>query len=230
MEHAHLLDFNVVRWHLFVNVFGADASQKQAYDVIFDHAQSTVVNDDVTMDLMAKVCAEIQLRAPDLVSFSESIVDQNIWERPANPSVTQQPHGMTLRPAVEVAFFTLVRHFVGHACLTAIFGREFLEHFPWVLEDLLTLDDGWNYLAVGILRWVPLQDLNKACGARKSLLKTIESFNKALDAHAIGTEPECPWRDLSDVSALLKERSAFCRQNNVPSSIEASAVLAFTWR
>ncbi|KAL9125948.1 MAG: hypothetical protein Q9217_004926 [Psora testacea] len=228
-EHAPFLDFNIVRWRLLINVFGADSRHQQAYYNIQKHAQATLGNDHLISSLGAKVRAEIQSRAPELVSFSDSIVDQNVWERPAGAYVTQQPYGTKRRPVVEVSFFTLIKNFVGQAYLTAILGSEFMELFPSVLEDLSTLDDGWKHLVLGFPRWMPIRSLNKAHMAHRRLQKAIKSFHKALDAHARGEEPQRPWRDLSDVSALMKERRAFCRHDNTPPRIEEPAVLALIW-
>ena len=228
-NHALPLNLDVVRWRLLINVFGADASHEQTYHSVRKHAQAILSKDGVVSELTAKVCTEIQSRTPDLVSFSKSIVDQNMWERPAKPFPTQQPHGLIFRPAVEVSFFALLNNFVGQAYSNALFGKEFTELFPSALEDLLILDDGWKYLAMGFPRWLPIRRLIKAHMARRALLNAMESFRKALDAHNMGQVPEPPWSDLRDTSALMMELNAFCRQHKTPPRIQTPAVLALVW-
>ncbi|KAL9102939.1 MAG: hypothetical protein Q9163_001965 [Psora crenata] len=226
-EHADHLDSEAIRWQLLISVFGAIGSNQQAYQKVEKQAQATL-NECLVSDLMAKACAEIRTNAPELVSFSESIVDQNSWERLAEALVAQQPHRMRL-PAVEVSFFALIKNIVGQALLTALFGKEFVELFPSALEDLSALDNGWGYLALGLPRWLPVRHVSQALGARTRLLDAISSFLKALDAHTTDEDPGRPWRDLSDVSALMKERHAFCRQEGFPAEIERPALLALVW-
>ena len=228
-EHADALDFTIIRWRVLVNVFRASPDQIQAYEGVHELTHTAILDETVASGLTAQVCREVQSRTADLVSFSESIVDENIWERPANPILTQQPQGTNLRATVEVSFFTLVKQFVGQAYLTAILGSEFLEVFPSFLQNLSDFDAGWKYLAAGFPRWLPIRQLTKAHLARRHLLNAMKCFHAALDAQAVGGDPERPWRDLSDVSTLMQERSTIWRQHSISRSMRASADLALLW-
>lgn len=149
----------------------------------------------------------IQEHGPNLVSFSDSIVDQNTWERAAAPiNLTDSITGDA--SSVEVNLFALIRNFVGNVALPSLVGTEFLENHPETLEDIQDLEEGFKYLVLGLPRWLPIPSLTKAHIARRRLLDAIRSLHRALDHIAVGNEPNQPWRDLSDVGAILKGRHA----------------------
>ena len=66
---------------------------------------------------------------------------------------------------------------------------------------------GFKYLVLGLPRWLPIPSLTKAHIARRRLLDAISSLQGALDHTAAGNEPNQPWRDLSDVGAILRKRN-----------------------
>ena len=149
----------------------------------------------------------IQEHGPNLVSFSGSIVDQNPWERAAT-AIVQTGSIAGDASSVEVSLFALIRTFVGNVVLPSLVGREFLEIYPEVLNDIQDLEGGFKYLVLGLPRWLPIPSLTKAHIARRRLLDAIDSLHEALDQLVAGLDPNMPWRDLSDVGAMLKGRHA----------------------
>ena len=105
-----------------------------------------------------------------------------------------------------------------------------MDVYPSVLEDLCDLDSGWKFLALGLPRWVPFPRIRKAYFARRRLLGAIQSFHRALDADAIDAHPQDPWRDLSDVSALVRDRRKEWQGRKMSLRASAAADLAFIWR
>ena len=149
----------------------------------------------------------IQEQGPNLVSFSDSIVDQNPWERTATPiNHTDSLTGDA--SSIEINLFALIRTFVGNVALPSVVGREFLENYPDFFKDIQDLEEGFKYLIPGLPRWLPIPSLTKAHIARRRLLDAIRSLHRALDYVAASNEPNQPWRDLDDVGAILKERHA----------------------
>lgn len=198
------ISFDFLRWSLLAYVFGANKRHKAEHSRAHGDAHSCLL---VLMhspsDILRATVQDLQSHAPNLVSFSDSIVDQNPWERAAGPIIhTGDITGDA--STVEVSLFALIRTFVGSIALPSLVGKEFLENFPHILEDIHDLEEGFKYLVLGLPRWVPIPSLTKAHIARRRLLDAIDSLHGALDQAAADNEPNKPWRDLSDVGAIVK--------------------------
>ena len=224
-DHAAALDTHSLQNQLLVNVYGADSKASVA------KSANAIPNLATTVPAcIAALKAALESNLPDLISFSESPVDQAPWERLASAHLTQQTYGMKLRPAVSVNLIPLLTNFAGHTCLTALLGRDFIEAYPSILEDLSDMDSAWKYLALGFPRWVPFPRITKAHFARRRLLDAIRSFHGALDAEDGNEQPEYPWRDLSDVSIFMRDRRSEWRARKLSSRASAAADLALIWR
>ena len=170
---------------------------------------------------MSATAQGIHEQVPNLVSFSESIVDQNPWERSA--------YAVLHTSAVEVSLFTLIRNFVGHISLPPLFGTEFLEAYPNTLDDLWDLEGGYRWLMFDMPRWLGIPALTRAHIARRRLLDTMRSLEKSMDLVAEDKEPRKPWRDLSDVGIILHKRSRVWRANGTPQEVRGTSNLNLLW-
>ena len=157
---------------------------------------------------------------PNLISFSESLVDQHPWERVSDtiPLDTE---------TVEVNLFSLMRNFVGHTICLALLGRDFMDIYPSILEDLWDFDAGFRYLLLGLPRLLPIKTLVRAHDARRRMRSAIDSFHRALDKD--GEDLETPWRDVHDICRIMRERSSFYREEGIPSSVKGPLDLHFIW-
>lgn len=131
-----------MRWFLLVNVFGANKRHKQ--DHLRAHEEAHASLDQLLLgpsDFLRTIVRGIQEQGPNLVSFSDSIVDQNPWERAATPIIQHDTGSITGdASSVEVSLFALIRTFVGNVALPSLFGREFLDYYPETLDDIQDLD------------------------------------------------------------------------------------------
>ena len=132
-------------------------------------------------------------------------MDQYPWERAATP-ITHIGRVTGDASHVEVNLFALIGTFVGNISLPSLAGREVLENYPETLKDIQDLEAGFKYLVLGFPCWLPIPSLTKAHIARRRLPDTLASFHGALDQIAAGNEVNQPWRDLSDVAAMLTGR------------------------
>jgi hypothetical protein len=75
----------------------------------------------------AVIVRALEQRAPNLVLFAGSWVDQTMWERAARLEVV--PSSV---PTAEASLFPLVRNFVGDLACEVLMGRDFMEvrHSP----------------------------------------------------------------------------------------------------
>ena len=207
------------QWFILCGVFGADSKFEQ----FFLNAQQDLVPELTPyQSLLGSMVQNIRLQLPNLVTFSRGAVDQNIWERSSNAELVQGR-------AVAVDLFALVRAFIGHVTFPSLLGSEFLDVYPGMFEDLYEVDSSLKYLLVGLPRWFPIQSMAKANIARHRLDNAIDSFHKALDKAAVGEMPGPPWRDLGDVSQVVKTRSAIWRKHNLPPAVRGPLDLQLFW-
>ncbi|CAD6572719.1 MAG: Cholesterol 7-alpha-monooxygenase [Alectoria sarmentosa] len=230
-SYSAAISFDSVRWFLLVNVFGANKRHEQEHSRAHGDAHALLHQlSPGPSEMLRTTVRGIQEQGPNLVSFSDSIVDQNPWERAATPIIHHHTGRITGdASSVEVSLFALIRTFVGSLLVPSLVGREFLENYPEALEDIQDLDDGLKYLVLGLPRWLPIPSLSKAHIARRRLLDAIRSLHGSLDQTAAGNEPNQPWRDLSDVGAVLKGRHAIWNAYGTPRDIRASSDLSLLW-
>jgi hypothetical protein len=198
-------------WLVNSRVFGAARKHKQNY--LREHSTARrslhqqLSSDTNTLGLAQPIIRGIQEHAPELASFSTSIVDQNIWERAASPTIHT--------PTVEINLFTLIKNFVGHVSIPSLVGIEFLEAYPTTLDDLWDLDGGSKWLMLGVNRLLGIPSLTRAHIARRRLLHALHTFHRAIDRVHAGDEPEEPFRQLSDVGSLLETSRSLWRSNSL---------------
>lgn len=208
-------------------VFGANKKGKNAYLRSRNEAHAHSINDRSRSLLLSSAVMSMQENVPNLVSFASGIVDQSFWERsgfPTGISEASAPNGRT--NAVEVNLFSLVRNFVGYITVSSLMGSELMHLYPGVLEDIWNLNNGFKYLLLGVPRWVPIPPLNRARTARFNLLIGMKDFYQALDRSATGSEPDLPWRDVSDVSELMKGMNSIWQSNAAPLDVKAPCNLS----
>jgi len=228
------LTFDTVRWSLLINVFGANRRLKGDYMRAYSDAQACLINglwlEPGVSEFARKTMLGVQEHTPNLISFTESIVDQSQWERAADANL--QVANVCSRAgslAVEVNLFSLIRNFMGNVALPSLVGTEFLDVYPKALDDLWDLDGGFNYLTLGLPRWFPIPSLTKAHIARRNLLEGIGSFHGAIDKVAAGEEPHQPWVEVRDVEHIMRERSSAWRAHGTPSKVKGPYDLSLLW-
>ncbi|WEW61804.1 hypothetical protein PRK78_007300 [Emydomyces testavorans] len=154
-------------------------------------------------DVSSTIVREVQQAMPNLLSFSPSVVDQSTWERLSGVSIKHEGS----EPICEVNLFALVRNFVGTISTSVIMGSAFTEAFPYALNELWTFDECFNAMLLGIPRWVPFPGLVSSYAARRRLLLALKTFHNAFAATEIGIDPGFDWRDMDDVSEVIKARA-----------------------
>ena len=221
------ISFDPVRWFLLCRIFGANKKLKQEYARVQSDAQDCLINglspEPGTSNFTHQSINAIEKLMPDLISFSESLVDQSRWERMANTVLDSDAQ------SVEVDLLALIRNFAGQVILPPLLGTEFLDAYPAALDDLWDLDSGWKLLLMGLPRFLPIPSLAATHIARKNLLQGLGSYHEALDKVAAGEEPSQPWIELSDVGQMMRNRSANWRAHGSPPGVGGPADLGFLW-
>lgn len=221
-QKSHV-DFEAVTNKIMVNVFGLSIKDQGSW-----HKASTEVaacykylmTEPTLGAMVGETVRRLRENVVNFVSFTDSIVDQTLWERVADVKATKDLEG---EDVVEASLLPLVREWVAHTANASIMGSNFLAKFPDFFEDLWTLDRGFLLMVAGLPKWFPIPMLTRAHLAQRRMLDKMCTFHEAMEADANGEDPGPDWRDLDDVSALVKERVKVYRKHDLP--IRTRAVL-----
>jgi hypothetical protein len=142
-----------------------------------------------------------QENIPQMISFMESEIDQQPWEKWAKTSYVSDSE-------TEINLMSLMRDMMGHASVPGLFGRGLLDKYPDILHDVYDMDAGMMYLMIGLPPWTPLPAVNRAHQARQRVWRALDDHQRALDASVDGKPFDSTWGDLDDVSAFIMKRHA----------------------
>jgi len=140
----------------------------------------------------------LERNIPQMLSFTDSEIDQQPWERWANASFISDSE-------MEVDLMAMCRDVLGHAALPGIFGRALMEKYPDLLHDIYEMDTGMMFFIMGLPAWTPIPKVYRPHLARHRCWRAMDDFQRALDANAAG-KPDPMWGDLDDVSAFILGR------------------------
>ena len=120
-QRPPVLDSEAIHWNVIVNVFGGDRRSKEDYYAAYKDLDAAVRNnllsDPSLSNAVDTTIKAMQEQTPNLVSFCQSPVDQNLWERTSYPVIWADGDAAVGGPtAVEVSLFPLIRNFVGRKC------------------------------------------------------------------------------------------------------------------
>lgn len=171
-------------------------------------------------ELVDKTARTIKANVVTLVSFSESLVDETLWERSSGVSLATNQQG---EQVVEASMLPLIRDFCAHTANPSLMGSNFLTNYPEFFEDIWTLDRAFLMMASGLPRWVPIPSVTSAHIARRRILERLCTFHRAMEKESKGEDPGPEWRDLDDVGALVKARMHVYHKHGY--SIQARAAI-----
>ncbi|EOD46482.1 putative cytochrome p450 protein [Neofusicoccum parvum UCRNP2] len=189
------------------------------YDKVFSESN---------MDSLAKrVVGLLRENVPDLVTFNESFVDQQAWERASLTTVVEVPGAQ--KDLSESNFGMLIRNFVGHTINTAFAGIAFMDDFPTFNETLQSFESKVNLLATGLPRWVPIPGLPAGYIARRGLLANLNQLQKSYERELGGEDIISTEADVGDFSAAFTTSRRLFNELDVPSTVYAEAHLYAFW-
>ncbi|KAI9826869.1 MAG: hypothetical protein M1832_005808 [Thelocarpon impressellum] len=226
-QRPAVTDFDSVVWGIMVTVFGAPSRLQSAYSNRFqefhDIYNSTLLRGPHLTEMLAETTRRMNEHIPNMISFVDSPVDQALWERVHGPVL------LAGGETVEVGLFALLRDFLGHLSTPATMGQAFLQNNPHFLQDLWIFDYGLHWLSTGLPRWLPIPRLTRAHLARERLLDTLAAWHRVMDKTVEGVDPGFEWRDMDDVSELMKRRHQKWREMGLPPRDRASGELGQIW-
>ena len=229
-QRAPVLDTYFLLNMGLVRMFGTKRKDMQKWEDAYKHLNGCVLNglmrDPQLTRLVDVTARRIEVQVPDMISFGESPIDQSLWERVADVDVVPGAENLT----VEANLFPLIRYFVGYVSSPSLFGQAFVDNYPTFLQDIYDLDGGLQWLLLGLPRWLPIRSLSKAYNARRRLQSNIATLQSALDNEATGLSNSAEWRELDDVSELIKNRNKVFREETTLAPMDrACGDLSILW-
>ena len=228
-QKSDVADFEQVGDQMMWNVFGFPVKEKDKW---FNSSQDWhacykfLLTEPYLGQMVTQTAQRLRARITEFVTFASSPVDQALWERVSGVEFKKSEKG---EDVVEASLLPLVRDFCAHIANPSIMGSNFVTNFPNIFEELWTFDSGFLFLGAGLPRWFPILRLTRAHIARKKLLEAIYSFHDALEKEHAGKDPGPDWRDLDDVSPLVRARTEAWRKNGFSLQARAACELGLVW-
>jgi hypothetical protein len=183
------------------------------------------MNDAASTAAMHK--GDVQHKITSLVSFSDKAESMKPWEQSANVRVVTED--LPGQPgAVEASFQSLIRDFGAHTAIPVLYGSDFLNRNPQLLDDFWKFDNElFPLLVVGIPEWMPFKMMKDGLAARDRVIDALEGLFHRIEQYQTGV-PVDFGADMSDVGVAL-ERNLICKEVGFSERERAHFDLSFLW-
>lgn len=139
----------------------------------------------------------ISRSASDLITFSNSIVDQLSWERAAAVQTLSST-------TVTANLFSLIRQYTAQHSTDILFCTDLLHNYPNILSDLFLLDTKFEAFLAGFPQWLP-SSIGPA-RARDRIAEAFRQHSLAFWKFHNGIDPGTAWSNIDQTSQPMKER------------------------
>ncbi|KAH8598027.1 cytochrome P450 [Bisporella sp. PMI_857] len=208
-QKESIVSFEPIARTVIKKFFGIPDSAKHKYAAAWlelNHYFGYLMKEPHLSDMLGRTIGHLEQYVPKMISFAESEIDQQPWERWAKASYISNSE-------TEVNLMAMIRDVLGHASIPGVFGKALLDKYPDLLHDIYAMDIGMYYFLMALPAWTPWPGVNKAHRARRGVWRAMDDFQRALDAHVDG-KPDFMWGDLDDVSAFILGRHEVFRKYN----------------
>ncbi|KAI5249955.1 cytochrome P450 [Aureobasidium subglaciale] len=232
MNQKHsIANMDSVGKHVMTAVFGFPKSKAsmQRYNASLSGLNTCykhLISESSLKNMVQNTIDVTKRNIANLVTFSESRVDQVEWERTSNAETSTRPGGELV---VEASMMPLIRDFIAANANPSLIGSDFVNNNPDFFQDLWDVDRGFKWLATGLPAWLPIPQVWKAKIARNRAFDQILKFEEAMERRANGEDPGQEWQDLENVGPVLTERLALYRQLRFTMSERAALELSLLW-
>lgn len=145
----------------------------------------TATPSDPRSDLEAKLESEIRASVDGLISFNDSPIDQNEWERAVemtllHPRPESESESAEPDPYAHVDVLELLQNYVLSIVSKALLGCSVPLECPNWHDDVRAVVDGFGFLVAGVSRGAPVAKGTRAHLARRRLLAGLSAFHTCL--------------------------------------------------
>ncbi|KAH8798976.1 cytochrome P450 [Hyaloscypha sp. PMI_1271] len=209
-QRESVVEFAPIAWNIVQKWFGFPKSSKTKYEACwreFSVTFSHLMKEPYLNQLLKPTIRNLEENIPQMISFTDSEIDQQLWERWAKTSCVSDSE-------CELNLMSLMRDMMGHASVPAIFGRALMEKYPNLLHDVYDLDSGFYFFLMGLPAWTPWPGVMTAHVGRHQTGEALNDLQRALDALVDGNPIDPSWGELDDVSGFIMERHAIFKNHD----------------
>lgn len=232
MNQKHsIANMDSVGKHVMKSVFGFPTSKAsmQRYEEALtglNACYKQILSNPGLEEMVQNTIKVTKRNIANLVTFSESRVDQVEWERTSNAETITKPNG---EQVVEVSMMNLIRDFIAANANPSLIGSDFVKNNPNFFLDLWDMDRGFKWLATGLPAWLPIPPIWKARIARSRAFNAVLDYEEAMEKAANGEDPGQEWQSLEDVGPVLTQRMKLYRELNFTMNERAALELSLLW-
>ncbi|CAG8984051.1 hypothetical protein HYALB_00002992 [Hymenoscyphus albidus] len=216
-QGSHTLNTEPIQYTLFTRVFGGEPGPdlkrklELTWKDLLAPLERMFLNEATTSAALEN--AGISQKATSFVTFSQDSKHMKRWELSADIQIIT-PDSPGKPGIVEANFQSLVRDFGACIAIPLLYGKDFMNRYPQLLDDFWKFDnDMFPLLMIGIPPWAPMKKMREGRIARERLTCEIEALYRRIDQYQKG-QPVDFDADISDVGSAALERSmAYDKEN-----------------
>jgi cytochrome P450 len=228
----HTLSSEPVQYSLFTRVFGGVDSPSQRKKLerssndLLVPVGKLFLNE--TAAAAAVEAANVPERVASFVTFAPDAGNLKRWEKSADVRLLTQDlpgqHGK-----VEANLQSLVRDFGACMSIPILYGKDFLDRNPRLLDDFWKFDNNlFPLLMIGVPTWAPIRMVREGKKARARLLTEMEALSRRIDQAQKGVPVDSDI-DMSDVSSVAFGRSKVYEREGWTFAERAAGEFALLW-
>ncbi|EKG15494.1 Cytochrome P450 [Macrophomina phaseolina MS6] len=191
---------------------------------LFAAVEKGFVNEAASLGMMQR--ANVGSKAYNLVTFSSNPADLNVWERSAGHTLVQSETAS--QPGlVDIDLEKLMRSFGTAVAIPLLYGSDFLERNPRLIDDFWQFDNEvFPLRMIGVPEWAPLKAMRDGVAARTRVLNALRALHARIEKHLQGEDVGC---DMSDVGQVALDRSKAYTAHRVSISHRGDIDMGLLW-
>ncbi|KAL4958639.1 cytochrome P450 [Aspergillus stella-maris] len=228
----HTLTAEPAQYTIFTRVFGGiDSPQLKkklelSWKDLLVPIERLFLNDAAAAAAVDK--AGIPLQASRLVLFTSDHRQMQRWELSADVRYIE-PSLSGESSRVEANLQSLIGDFGACMAIPLLYGRDFLEKNPFLLDDFWRFDnDLFPMLMIGLPPWTPVKMMKVGRTGRGRILAELETLHRNIEQVQNGQSPITDV-DMSDVSDALFERNKVYQREGWTFPERAAGDFAVFW-
>ncbi|KAM4060779.1 cytochrome p450 [Hirsutella rhossiliensis] len=228
----HTINTHPLGLSMLLRVFGAPvlSSLRQQFALINAPLTAAVergfVNDAAATQAIQR--GDVARKLARLLSFSADREHQHRWEWTANVAILV-PDRPDHPGAVELDLEALLRDLGACISIPLLYGQDFLDRNPGLLDDFWKFDnDAFPLLVAGAPTWLPIRSFREGLQARARLHEALGAFYRRLQQFE-RNEPVDFGADMSDVSFVARQRNDVFERFGVSTPVRGMLELGTLW-
>ena len=231
-QSYHTINAEPFQYTLLTRVFGAKPSPQlkkkleDSWKDLLGPIERLFLNDAASETALKE--SDVLEKATRLVTFSDRVQCMERWELGACVQVATCDSAEN--PGIaKVNFQSLIRDFGACIAIPLLYGQDFLNRYPQLLNDFWTFDNNaFALLMIGIPSWAPFKIMRDGVQARSRLGDEMEALYRRIDQYQHGDSVDFD-ADMSDISHAALERNKIYSREDWPFRHRGEGDLAVLW-